>query len=271
MSASRGVPAPTFQSTLPARGATYLNEKNAVAIVISIHAPRTGSDTASATASPVGNKFQSTLPARGATPPTKLLPAFWRISIHAPRTGSDPRPTVSIPMTMISIHAPRTGSDSTVSTSVTRTKRFQSTLPARGATRIDAAFFCVTVFQSTLPARGATTAKLKMLDSELFQSTLPARGATRALNVGLAVGSISIHAPRTGSDRCRRRTTPLPQYFNPRSPHGERRSWASPPPPSTRFQSTLPARGATGGFTLADAAHDISIHAPRTGSDPRRG
>ncbi len=101
------------------------------------------------------------------------------------------------------------------------------------------------LFQSTLPARGATTAKLKMLDSELFQSTLPARGATRALNVGLAVGSISIHAPRTGSDRCRRRTTPLPQYFNPRSPHGERRSWASPPPPSTRFQSTLPARGAT--------------------------
>ena len=33
---------------------------------------------------------------------------------------------------------------------------------------------------------------------------------------------ISIHAPRTGSDRLQRTRQVLADYFNPRSPHGER-------------------------------------------------
>ena len=57
---------------------------------ISIHAPRTGSDTISDAPRGGGSIFQSTLPARGAT----VLPETQRaasrvISIHAPRTGSD--------------------------------------------------------------------------------------------------------------------------------------------------------------------------------------
>jgi len=39
--------------------------------------------------------------------------------------------------------------------------------------------------------------------------------------------------------------------------------------PQERFQSTLPARGATKGAALFNRSHDISIHAPRTGSDGR--
>ena len=35
------------------------------------------------------------------------------------------------------------------------------------------------------------------------------------------------------------------------------------------FQSTLPVRGATHGVELLDVSFFISIHAPRTGSDPR--
>ena len=34
-----------------------------------------------------------------------------------------------------------------------------------------------------------------------------------------------------------------------------------------RFQSTLPARGATNAGAVGDALNEISIHAPRTGSD----
>ena len=34
--------------------------------------------------------------------------------------------------------------------------------------------------------------------------------------------AISIHAPRTGSDVVEWTTSPSPMYFNPRSPHGER-------------------------------------------------
>ncbi len=79
-------------------------------------------------------------------------------------------------------------------------------------------------------------------------------------------------------------------YFNPRSPHGERRLKASTTTMYTRFQSTLPARGATRdngecpgsgrhfnprsphGERLSKEAtavyiNEISIHAPRTGSD----
>ena len=56
-------------------------------------------------------------------------------------------------------------------------------------------------FQSTLPARGATLLLLHQADGVEFQSALPARGATYT---GQGVGAwavISIHAPREGSDR----------------------------------------------------------------------
>ena len=81
----------------------------------------------------------------------------------------------------------------------------------------------------------------------------------------------------------------LSPYFNPRSPHGERPLTPSISARKRVFQSTLPARGATAsaahphshinfnprsphGERLAQRLHrrvvgDISIHAPRTGSD----
>ena len=56
-----------------------------------------------------------------------------------------------------------------------------------------------------------------------FQSTLPARGATCLQSAIERDVSISIHAPRTGSDAERWPLLSGLQYFNPRSPHGERR------------------------------------------------
>ena len=56
------------------------------------------------------------------------------ISIHAPRTGSDSTFCPDVCQLSISIHAPRTGSDSFGTADVTDTEKFQSTLPARGAT-----------------------------------------------------------------------------------------------------------------------------------------
>ena len=60
---------------------------------------------------------------------------------------------------------------------------------------------------------------------------------------------------------------PLPLNFNPRSPHGERQSSAPLATTAARFQSTLPARGATIYMRIFPSALEISIHAPRTGSD----
>ena len=57
----------TFQSTLPARGATLRMRRRTSNLSISIHAPRTGSDTITISHTAERGKFQSTLPARGAT------------------------------------------------------------------------------------------------------------------------------------------------------------------------------------------------------------
>ncbi len=57
------------------------------------------------------------------------------ISIHAPRTGSDGKTTLLRQLAEISIHAPRTGSDFRFFASLVGHSKFQSTLPARGATR----------------------------------------------------------------------------------------------------------------------------------------
>ena len=103
----------SFQSTLPARGATEkLPNQAGHSPAISIHAPRTGSDGALCVEQSVGVTFQSTLPARGATPQARLPPGERRISIHAPRTGSDcDSKSFASRVWNISIHAPRTGSD----------------------------------------------------------------------------------------------------------------------------------------------------------------
>ena len=101
-----------FQSTLPVRGATLSSPRHQEPLLISIHAPRAGSDSHIFSPHFGQSIFQSTLPVRGAT---KLYLRRWisdNISIHAPRAGSD------VLSKIIKIK------DST----------FQSTLPVRGAT-----------------------------------------------------------------------------------------------------------------------------------------
>ena len=61
-----------------------------------------------------------------------------------------------------------------------------------------------------------------------FQSTLPAWGETGARAAGLREGD----------------------YFNPLSPHGERRRWGQSALWPTGFQSTLPAWGETVGASI---------------------
>ena len=100
-----------------------------------------------------------------------------------------------------------------------------------------------------------------------FQSTLPARGATGGIQHFVPAIAISIHAPRTGSDGRAGAYGADAAYFNPRSPHGERRLLSYTHRKVT-FQSTLPARGATRCTFPESRSPGISIHAPRTGSDP---
>ncbi len=101
-------------------------------------------------------------------------------------------------------------------------------------------------FQSTLPARGATKRRQGADKvNRKFQSTLPARGATTRVEGGSASHYISIHAPREGSDLVVLVIMVIDRYFNPRSPRGERLWHTYYTTGTIKFQSTLPARGAT--------------------------
>ena len=78
-----------FQSTHPARGATFSGHNAFWYLSISIHAPREGCDRECCALRGLGWGFQSTHPARGATPYGLPDPEALRISIHAPREGCD--------------------------------------------------------------------------------------------------------------------------------------------------------------------------------------
>ena len=277
-----------FQSTLPARGATRAAQHQQKCNLISIHAPRTGSDEHDLSVPCLRRQFQSTLPARGATNHNSRSSYACHISIHAPRTGSDPRDATHLHQHHISIHAPRTGSDSP-DESRERNRPISIHAPRTGSDgtrrsscgsrsnfnprsphgeRLLAAygFRMAGVFQSTLPARGATDADVLFLCNVEFQSTLPARGATRVTKAECLDLPISIHAPRTGSDPCTKGGGADPAHFNPRSPHGERHGACAVADTIKRFQSTLHARGATGHWVLTASTKQFQSTLPARGA-----
>ena len=284
-----------FQSTLPARGATGgVSEHHRAPLNFNPRSPH-GERPFALQNRALFVQFQSTLPARGATQQPARASQQPVISIHAPRTGSDDFACAGFLRRLgISIHAPRTGSAARAASRRQSRQQFQSTLPARGATALKYVQRQPRIFQSTLPARGATQPPAEHASGQQFQSTLPARGATASDSSSAGIPTISIHAPRTGSDQSRQ---PEPaaasnfnprsphgerqcrseskvssnKYFNPRSPHGERPVFASISRQCSRFQSTLPARGATAVPGDVQRAGGISIHAPRTGSDDSAG
>ena len=214
-----------FQSTLPVWGATGGHIVDHVVGVISIHAPRVGSDRPG----PAGP------------------PSPGGISIHAPRVGSDGSPGDSTnPGTdfnprspcgerrtrrrrswsrrRISIHAPRVGSDLGSWRRPGNGPTFQSTLPVWGATRSASnPISGVPDFNPRSPCGERLACVFIPPPPQKFQSTLPVWGATFwLLPLPAARGNfnprspcgerlpltwrpdflfkISIHAPRVGSD-----------------------------------------------------------------------
>ena len=236
-----------FQSTLPARGATHFLKRSQERGGFQSTLPARGATGVMCNPS-ILRSFQSTLPARGATVEDGVLSQRPRdFNPRSPHGERRARLWAQASARSISIHAPRTGSDHTAQRLRRWTRRFQSTLPARGATLP----MVVTAPQpANFNPRSPHGERLRISSPSTmrssFQSTLPARGATRQSCVSATYN----------------------QNFNPRSPHGERPCRAKTPHRAQRFQSTLPARGATD-LLMADVdVEEISIHAPRTGSDP---
>ena len=262
--------------------------------MISIHAPREGSDASNLSRWAVIRLFLSTLPARGATDYfTSCLPEPQFLST-LPARGATRRGGL------------RPGLQDL----------FLSTLPARGATSTKTKSLQAKAFLSTLPARGATSTKTKSLQAKAFLSTLPARGATLtpiSLNTvdGISIhapregsdrqpvrrglrqpaisihapreGSdgrlcgrnprrrISIHAPREGSDLAQRQRKQLPPSFLSTLPaRGATAGQLSMSSPKSVFLSTLPARGATAHHCGANPAHGHFYPRSPRGERPNR-
>ena len=144
-------------------------------------------------------------------------------------------------------------------------------------------------FQSTLPLRGATPASRRLRDMIEFQSTLPLRGATRLLLQPPPFVNISIHTPLAGSDRTMTPIRPLARLFqstlplrgatpsnavnnassdfNPHSPCGERLLPCVADGMRTYFNPHSPC-GERHSVRRARPLHAvISIHTPLAGSD----
>jgi len=138
---------------------------------------------------------------RGAAYITNLQIQVGPISIHAPHAGSGSSNKPYINVVYISIHAPHAGSGTTDLTCATLLMIFQSTLPMRGA---------------------AGKVAGKAINVNIFQSTLPMRGAAKTNAIGSPRRTISIHAPHAGSGILVANQTIHYNYFNPRSPCGER-------------------------------------------------
>ena len=279
-----------FQSTLPARGATHLPLLAPPAWNISIHAPRTGSDARQPGHSGGLRYFNPRSPhgERHCAPFMDMGKSV--ISIHAPRTGSDadldghlpsggdfnprsphgerrsqrlwkeyttcnfnPRSPhgerqnfarIFLHIRYISIHAPRTGSDARFQIK-TGLVLISIHAPRTGSDRAICRLRCRQAISIHAPRTGSDgISRARRCAILPFQSTLPARGATSPVRSQCSDTLFQSTLPARGATFRRfRRVLPL------------------------GFQSTLPARGATGSCIELFDAREISIHAPRTGSD----
>ena len=167
------------------------------------------------------------------------------ISIHAPRVGSDSSAMRAYFDIDISIHAPRVGSDRVLAFAQEipvisiHAPRVGSDGGAQGEQNVENHFNP----RSPCGERRLYNEQTGLIDA--FQSTLPVWGATVSEEVEKFDTEFQSTLPVWGATKniC---------------------VWAN----MTEFQSTLPVWGATGTTRLSlDVLAEISIHAPRVGSD----
>ncbi len=124
-------------------------------------------------------------------------------------------------------------------------------------------------FQSTLPARGATSECIKSSLRRVSFNPRSRAGSDRSKHLGKRIKWVSIHAPRAGSDGSFRVRWFSCESFNPRSPRGERPRFAARRPTGSKVSIHAPRAGSDGARYRAGRSCWVSIHAPRAGSDGR--
>ena len=147
--------------------------------IISIHAPRTGSDSIKSISAFISLHFNPRSPHGERQRCVFGMASGGYFNPRSPH-GERPANAAALPSCIcISIHAPRTGSD------------------IEGALKPGS---LVKHFNPRSPHGERQICKIRLGRPHEFQSTLPARGATSAVLTEEWLRLISIHAPRTGSD-----------------------------------------------------------------------
>ena len=215
----------SFQSTHPARGATWAGcggsgsptisihapregcDRTAVFISqsppISIHAPREGCDISCGYAAALSRPFQSTHPARGAT--YFLISMVYSVPNFNPRTPRGVRRFRTLQRIEHRI--------------------FQSTHPARGATCYCFRQCSHCAISIHAPREGCDGSELAQVHGQIVISIhAPREGCdSRDCSAVPHPCQISIHAPREGCDTSSGRGYRSTWHFNPRTPRGVRR------------------------------------------------
>ena len=159
-------------------GATKCPERAGVSCIISIHAPRVGSDN------------------RGPG-----WPCNRRISIHAPRVGSDPKTSLLWPLKIISIHAPRVGSDPFRPLRFSARSNFNPRSPCgeRRDVRQHRGYWRSISIHAPRVGSDSDIA-VGVGDAFCISIHAPRVGSDHLHQLRSLIVSISIHAPRVGSD-----------------------------------------------------------------------
>ena len=215
-------------------------------LLISIHAPRTGSDRLSR-----HNGFRPQ-----------------NISIHAPRTGSD---SVSVPLSPDGVNFnPRSPhGERQENTPWEDEGRYFNPRSPHGERRPSISpQNRYRHFNPRSPHGERPPPKPRRCVRTDISIHAPRTGSDRHRLELLRLHDISIHAPRTGSDCFWRNGGRGRGDFNPRSPHGERHEVLATGKMTIKISIHAPRTGSDKTVRLCiKTVYNISIHAPRTGSD----
>ena len=217
-------------------------------------------------------EFQSAHPVRGATFfGFRILPAplfqstrpVWGATVRRGDRG-DGHP--------ISIHAPRVGRDRFLDYRHKFIRRFQSTRPVRGATRIDIFPNAYKQFQSTHPVRGATLTRKNRWCTWTISIHAPRAGCDAGRRGHLTSrASISIHAPRARCDNVRSvQGGWLPVFQSTHPVRGATLRGSVSSPARSGFQSTHPVRSATSTISSGDSLQLFQSTHPVRGATQER-
>ena len=170
--------------------------------LISIHAPRVGSDASSFDKNATAQQFQSTLPVWGATIDLSTLnPDPWNFNPRSP-CGERQRTTkYAGNFRRISIHAPRVGSDLMILRSGRRILHFNPRSPCGERPRILILWPSLADFNPRSPCGERLQGSGLSVERSMISIHAPRVGSDGQVpGHGHQGRDISIHAPRVGSD-----------------------------------------------------------------------